>query len=83
MRIFAKRSARHEHRQVGLGENIARRAAKDHLAQAALRVGALHQEIGAQRGRAAVLRSEYVVEHALFDRRLAVIRADAHQSGRK
>src|SRR5262245_19522064 len=39
----------HEHRQFRVAENVAGGAAKDHLAQSALGVGALDQEIAAQR----------------------------------
>src|SRR5262245_52093205 len=49
-RIFGRdRSVCHEHRQLRVAENVAGGAAKDHLAQSALGVGALDQEIAAQR----------------------------------
>src|SRR5262249_9307233 len=43
------RSVCHEHRQLRVAENVAGGAAKDHLPQSALGVGALDEEIAAQR----------------------------------
>jgi len=39
---------RHQYRQLGIGENIAGGAAEDHLPQAALRIGALDDEVAAE-----------------------------------
>src|SRR6516162_6422639 len=44
-----ERSVCHEHRQFRVAENVASGAAKDHLPQSALGVGALDQEVAAQR----------------------------------
>src|SRR5579871_3467426 len=43
------RSVRHQYRQGGTGQDVARGAAEDHLAQAALSVGALDEEVAAER----------------------------------
>src|SRR6185503_19601433 len=40
---------RHQHRQFGVGQDVARGAAEDHLPQPALGEGALHQEVAALR----------------------------------
>src|SRR5215213_1181661 len=42
-------SMRHQHRQLGVSQDMARLAPKNHLAQAALGVGALDQEVAAER----------------------------------
>src|SRR5215468_2368985 len=48
--VFSRdRSVCHEHRQLRVAENVAGGAAKDHLPQSALGVGALDQEVAAQR----------------------------------
>src|SRR4051794_31388514 len=42
-------SMRHQHRKLGISQNVARLTPKNHLAQAALGVGALDQEVAAER----------------------------------
>src|SRR6202022_4850528 len=39
----------HEHRQLGIAQDVSGRAAEDHLPQSALRVGALDHEVTPQR----------------------------------
>src|ERR1700676_1058352 len=41
-------SMRHQHGQLRVGENVPRGAAEDHLAQAALRISALDDEVAAE-----------------------------------
>ena len=43
-------SMRHQHRKLGVGEDVARGAAEDHLAQPALGVGAFDEEVAAEFG---------------------------------
>ena len=39
---------RHQYRQLRIGQNVARGAAEDHLAQAALRIGAFDDEVATE-----------------------------------
>ena len=57
MRRGVNRSVRHQDRQSGVCKNMSRRAAEDHLPQAALRVGAFDQQVAAERGR--VLKNDF------------------------
>jgi hypothetical protein len=50
-RAFKCISMRHQNRQGGIGEGIPGRAAEDHLAQAALCVRGLDQQVAAERHR--------------------------------
>jgi hypothetical protein len=47
MRKAWPRLVRHEHRKIGFAQNLTRRAAKDKLADAALRIAAFDQKVGA------------------------------------
>ena len=62
---------RHQDRQTGFRQDMAGRPAEDHLAQPAVRIGALDQQIGAERGG--------LLEDRLADR--AALRPDAGRLG--